>query len=90
MILLKTFSEPLIWDYSPSSIPVIFRFHPFFSIMSLISWVFYTGSILYLAFSLTDASISSVVPSKSEILSFIPCILLVMVATIVSVRIPKL
>ena len=51
MILLKTFSGPLTWEFSFSSIQIILRFGPF--IVSSISWMpqadltFQAGSLLH-------------------------------------------
>jgi len=48
MILLKTFSDPLSWELSFSSIPIILRFGLF--IVSWISWIFGVRSFYVLSF----------------------------------------
>jgi hypothetical protein len=79
IFLLKMFSGPLSWDSSPSSIPIILRFHLF--IVSSTFWIFWVRSFLHFAFSLTDMSIFSI-SSIPEILSSVSCILLEMLASV--------
>ena len=70
MILLKVFSRPWSWDFSPS-IPIILSLHLF--MLSQISWMFCVRKFLDLTFSLIDISISSPVSSTSEIV-FLPLV----------------
>jgi hypothetical protein len=74
IILLKIFTDPLIWESSLSSVAIILRFG--LLIVSWICWMF-----LYFAFSLTVLLMFSMISSSPEILSSISCILLVMLAS---------
>ena len=51
--------------------------------------MFYVRNVLALTISLTEVSISSLVSSTSEFLSSITCILLVMLASVVTVLFPR-
>ena len=79
IILLKIFTGPLSLESLLSSIPVFLRFG--LLIVSWISWMFWVRSSLHFALSLTVVSMFSMIYSASEILSSIPCILLVMLAS---------
>jgi hypothetical protein len=63
---------PLIWVSSSSSIPMILRFDLY--IVSQISRMFCVRTVLDLAFSLTDVSISSIISLLPQILSSTSCI----------------
>lgn len=82
MILLKTFSGPLSWEYSPS-IPITLRFG--LLIMSQFSWIFCVWNFLDFSFYLTNVSFSLIVSFAPEILSSMFCILLVMLVSVVPV-----
>ena len=69
MILLKIFSEPLIWASSPSFIPIILRFGLFHSVPGFLDVSY--QEFLDLTFSLTDVSVSSIVTSIPDILLFL-------------------
>jgi hypothetical protein len=75
IILLMISTDPLSWESSLSSIPIILRFG--LLIVSWISWMFWVRSFLLFAFSLIVMSVFSMVSSAPEILSSISCILLV-------------
>nr|CAA37648.1 ORF5 [Rattus norvegicus] len=79
MILLKTFTGPLSWESSLSSIPIILRFD--LLIESWISCMFWTSSFFRFTLSLTVESMISMESSALEILSSISCILLVMLVS---------
>ena len=87
MILLNIFSVPLSCISSPSSIPIILKFVLF--IVSQISWMFCVKNLLDLFCSIISEFISSVVSSASEILSFISCILFVILVFVVPVHLPR-
>ena len=75
MILLKVFSSPLNWEFSPSFISVIVRFGLFVKIF------------LHFAFSLTGIWISSMVSSIPDILSsfsYIPSVMPTYVVPVLS------
>jgi hypothetical protein len=79
------FSVPLSWEYS--SIPIFLRFGDF--IVPQIPWMFCVMNFLDFPFSLTDILIYSTVSYTPEILSFISCILLVMLMSVVPVNFPS-
>jgi hypothetical protein len=81
--LLKIFSGPWSCDSSPSSIPIILRLG--LLMVSQISWIFCVRNFLDITFSLTGVSISFVIPSMTEILSSMSCILLVMLMSVVPI-----
>ena len=77
--LLKIFTGPLSWEASLSSIAIILRFG-----LLLVSWIsqmFWVRSCLNFPFPLTVLSIFFMLSSVPKILSFISCILLVMIAS---------
>jgi hypothetical protein len=76
MILLKIFSESLIWESLSSFLLIILKFG--LLIVSQISSMFCVRNILDVAFSLADVSIYYFVSFIPEILSFVSYILLVM------------
>jgi len=79
IILLNIFTDPLCWESSISSIPIILRFD--LLIVSWISCMFWARSFLCFTSFLTVVSMSSMVSSAPEILSLISSILLVMLAS---------
>jgi hypothetical protein len=85
MILLKIFSGPLRWE-SSFSIPIFCRSGLF--IVSQFSWMFCIRNFLEI-FSLTDVSVSSIVSSMPEILFSVSCVLLIMLASVIPVILPR-
>lgn len=85
---MKIFSEPLSWDSSLHSAPTVLGFGLFMD--SQIAWMFCVRKFLDLIFSLTDVSISSTMSSMPEILTYLPGIQFVRLASVVPVPIPKL
>jgi hypothetical protein len=84
MRLLKILPGPLNWEFTP----IILRFGLFK--LSHISCIFFSiRNYLDLIFSLTDVSISFITSSMPETLSSISCILLVMLATVVPLNLPR-
>ena len=79
IILLKIFTDPLSWESSLSSIPIILRFG--FLIVSWISWMFWVRIFLHFTFSLIVVSMFSIVSSGPKIYSSINCILFLMLAS---------
>ena len=57
--------------------------------VSQISWMFWVTNFFYFVFSLADILIFSIVLSTPEILSSIPCILLVMLMSVLPVFLPR-
>ena len=88
MILLKIFSGPLTLDSSPFFISIILGFGLF--TVSQISWMFCVRNFFDSTFFLTDESIYSNISSRPERLSSISCILLVNLASVFPVYIPKI
>jgi hypothetical protein len=77
-ILLKIFTGPLSWESSLSSISIILMFGLLFS---WIFWMFWVRISLPFAFSLTVVTMFSMESFAPEILSSIPCILLMMLVS---------
>ena len=80
------FPVPFSWSFSFSA-PIILSFGLF--MVSQIFWMFGFKNLLDLTFSVTNESASCIVSSTTEILPYISLILLVMLASVVPVYLPR-